>query len=120
MRANRRGGSPRAGTGRGRNQSAIPPAKSIRYGRALRSVGGVDALQITPVHYVFQPGGDGTYAYYKDIGDAVGLPIVIYNVVPWNTVAPETLLRLSEIPQVIAVKQSGGDIHKLAEFVATE
>lgn len=47
----------------------------------------------------------------------MGLPIVIYNVVPWNTVAPETLLRLSEIPQVIAVKQSGGDIHKLAELL---
>ena len=89
----------------------------IRYGRALHSVRGVDALQITPVHYLFQPGPDGTYAYYKEIGDAVGLPIVIYNVVPWNTVAPETLLRLSEIPQVIAVKQSGGDIHKLAELL---
>jgi 4-hydroxy-tetrahydrodipicolinate synthase len=89
----------------------------VRYGRALRSVRGVDALQITPVHYLFQPGPDGTYTYYKDIGDAVGLPIVIYNVVPWNTVAPETLLRLSEIPQVIAVKQSGGDIHKLAELL---
>jgi 4-hydroxy-tetrahydrodipicolinate synthase len=89
----------------------------IRYGHALRSVRGVDALQITPVHYLFQPGPDGTYAYYKEIGEAVGLPIVIYNVVPWNTVTPETLLRLSEIPQVIAVKQSGGDIHKLAELL---
>jgi 4-hydroxy-tetrahydrodipicolinate synthase len=89
----------------------------IRYGCALRRVRGVDALQITPVHYLFQPGPDGTYAYYREIGDAVGLPIVIYNVVPWNTVNPETLLRLSEIPQVIAVKQSGGDIHKLAELL---
>lgn len=47
----------------------------------------------------------------------MGLPIVIYNVVPWNTVAPETLLRLSEIPQVIAVKQSGGGIHKLPKLL---
>ena len=89
----------------------------IRYGRAVRSVRGVDALQITPVHYLFQAGPDGTYAYYKEIGEAVGLPIVIYNVVPWNTIAPDTLLRLSDIPQVIAVKQSGGDIHKLAELL---
>ncbi len=89
----------------------------IRYGRALRGVRGVDALQITPVHYLFNPGPEGTYTYYKEIGEAVGLPIVIYNVVPWNTVAPEILLRLSEIPEVIAVKQSGGDIHKLAELL---
>ncbi len=82
----------------------------IRYGRALKQVRGVDALQITPVHYLFTPGPEGSYAYYKEIGQAVGLPIVIYNVVPWNTISPETLLWLSEIPEVIAVKQSGGDI----------
>jgi 4-hydroxy-tetrahydrodipicolinate synthase len=89
----------------------------IRYGQALRHVRGVDALQITPVHYLFDPGPRGTYAYYEEIGRSVGLPIVIYNVVPWNTIAPETLLWLSEIPEVIAVKQSGGDIHKLAELL---
>jgi 4-hydroxy-tetrahydrodipicolinate synthase len=88
----------------------------IRYGQALRRVG-VDGLQITPVHYLFDPGPEGTYAYYTEIGEAVGLPMVIYNVVPWNTVSPETLLRLSEIPLVVAVKQSGGDIHKLAELL---
>ena len=88
----------------------------VRYGRALEKVG-VDGLQITPVHYLFNPGDDGTYAYYQAIGSAVGLPIVIYNVVPWNTVSPELLLRLSEIPQVVAVKQSGGDIHKLADLL---
>jgi 4-hydroxy-tetrahydrodipicolinate synthase len=89
----------------------------IRYGQALKQVEGVDALQITPVHYLFNPGPEGTYAYYRDIARAVGLPMVIYNVVPWNTISPETLLRLSEIPEVIAVKQSGGDIHKLAELL---
>ena len=89
----------------------------IRYGQALERVHGVDALQITPVHYLFNPGPEGTYAYYRDIAQAVGLPMVIYNVVPWNTISPETLLWLSEIPEVIAVKQSGGDIHKLAELL---
>ena len=88
----------------------------IRYGEAVREVG-VDGLQVTPVHYLFSPGEEGTYAYYGAIGGAVGLPIVIYNVVPWNTLSPELLLRLSEIPQVAAVKQSGGDIHKLADLL---
>lgn len=88
----------------------------IAYGRALRDAGAA-ALQITPVHYLFNPGDEGTYAYYREIGSEVGLPIVIYNVVPWNTVSPELLLRLSEIEQVVAVKQSGGDIHKLADLI---
>lgn len=88
----------------------------IAYGRALREVG-VAALQITPVHYLFNPGDEGTYAYYERIGGEVGLPIIIYNVVPWNTVSPALLLRLAEIEQVVAVKQSGGDMHMLADLI---
>lgn len=88
----------------------------IAYGRALREAG-VDALQITPVHYLFTSGDEGTIAYYERIAEAVGLPIIIYNVIPWNTISPETLLRLAEIEQVVGVKQSGGDIHKLADLL---
>lgn len=88
----------------------------VRYGQALREVG-VDAIQVTPVHYLFAPTEDGQYAYYERIGREVGLPIIIYNVVPWNTISPQMLMRLSEIEQVIGVKQSGGDIHKLADLL---
>lgn len=88
----------------------------IRYGQAVKATG-VDALQITPVHYLFKPDDDGTYAFYAEIAREVGLPIVIYNVVPWNVIQPDLLLRLSEIPEVVAVKQSGGDIHKLADLL---
>jgi 4-hydroxy-tetrahydrodipicolinate synthase len=89
----------------------------IRYGRALKDVG-VDALQITPVHYLFTSGDEGTVSYYDEIGRAVQLPIVVYNVVPWNTIYPPTLLRLAELEWVVGVKQSGGDIHKLADLLA--
>lgn len=88
----------------------------VRYGQALREVG-VDAIQVTPVHYLFAPTEDGQYAYYERIGREVGLPIIIYNVVPWNTIGPQMLMRLSEIEHVIGVKQSGGDIHKLADLL---
>lgn len=88
----------------------------IQYGKALREVG-VDALQITPVHYLFTSGPDGTVAYYERIGREIGLPIVIYNVIPWNTITPETLVRLARVEQVVGVKQSGGDIHKLADLL---
>ncbi len=88
----------------------------IRYGQALREVG-VDGLQITPVHYLFTSGEDGTLAYYREIGEAVQLPIVVYNVVPWNTILPSTLLELADLPWVVGVKQSGGDIHKLADLL---
>jgi 4-hydroxy-tetrahydrodipicolinate synthase len=88
----------------------------IEYGRALKDEG-VDALQITPVHYLFTPGEEGTLRYYADIGGAVRLPIVIYNVVPWNTISVSTLMKLGEQQWIIGVKQSGGDIHKLADLL---
>ena len=88
----------------------------IRYGLALRDAG-ADALQITPVHYLFSPTDDGMVDYYRRIGAEVGLPILIYNVIPWNTISPDLLMRLSEIEQVVGVKQSGGDIHKLADLL---
>jgi len=88
----------------------------IRYGRALKEVG-VDGLQITPVHYLFTSGDEATLAYYDEIGQAVQLPIIVYNVVPWNTIMPPTLLRLAEQEWIVGVKQSGGDIHKLADLL---
>lgn len=89
----------------------------IRYGLAVKEAG-VDALQVTPVHYLWTPDADTTVAYYRQISEQVGLPVVIYNVVPWATIAPATLARiLDEVPGVIAVKQSGGDIHALADLL---
>jgi 4-hydroxy-tetrahydrodipicolinate synthase len=89
----------------------------IRYAKALADTG-VTALQITPVHYLFTPGPDATVEYYRRITDEVGLPVVIYNVVPWARIEPQTLYRImQEIPLVIGVKQSGGDMHALADLL---
>jgi 4-hydroxy-tetrahydrodipicolinate synthase len=92
-------------------------AQVIRYSLALKEVG-VDALQITPVHYVFKPSAEETVAYYREIGAAVDLPIVLYNVVPWALVPVDVIERLSDVPQLIAVKQSGGDMHLLVDLLA--
>jgi 4-hydroxy-tetrahydrodipicolinate synthase len=92
-------------------------AQVIRYSLALKEIG-VDALQITPVHYVFSPSADETVAYYREIGQAVGLPIVLYNVVPWALVPVDVIERLAEVPELVAVKQSGGDMHLLVDLLA--
>ena len=36
---------------------------------------------------------------------------------PWNPISPATVLRLAEVEGVVAVKQSGGDIHALADLL---
>lgn len=89
----------------------------IERGKAVRDLG-VAALQITPVHYLFTPNEEEMYLYYATIGAEVGLPILIYNVVPWAYAAPALLTRLiTEVEQVIGVKQSAGDMHALAELL---
>jgi len=90
--------------------------EAMSLGKVAREAG-ADALQITPPHYFFPPGPDDTVEYYRTIGQAVGLPIVVYNVVPWATIDVPTLVRLLDLPEVCGVKQSGGDIHKLSELL---
>jgi 4-hydroxy-tetrahydrodipicolinate synthase len=80
----------------------------------------VDALQITPVHYLFRPDENATFNHFKALGDTTDLPIIIYNVVPWNYIAPAQLVRMmNEIPNVKGVKQSAGDLKLFADLMIT-
>jgi 4-hydroxy-tetrahydrodipicolinate synthase len=78
----------------------------------------ITALQVTPVHYLFQPSEAETYEHFKAVGDATDLPILIYNVIPWNYLSPTQLLDLmARIPNVVGVKQSAGDLKLLADLI---
>ncbi len=76
---------------------------------------GADALLITPVFY-FGATPEGNYEYYKLIAEKVRLPIIIYNVVPNNQITPEELLKISEIEEVVGIKQVG--IEELVAMVS--
>jgi 4-hydroxy-tetrahydrodipicolinate synthase len=89
----------------------------IRYGLALKETG-VDALQVTPVHYLFQPDEQRTIEYYQRITEATGMPVIVYNVIPYALIPAATVYRaIQEVELVIGVKQSGGDIHQLADLL---
>lgn len=88
---------------------------AVACARTARELG-LDALMVTPIHYN-KPTDDGMCEFYASLGRAVGMPIIIYNVVAMNPVSPELLCRLVEIPRVVGIKQSGGDIHGLAEMI---
>lgn len=88
---------------------------AVTAGLAARAAG-ADVLMVTPTYY---HGTDarGNYAYYREIAAGVGLPIVIYNVIKNNPIAPETMEKISEIDLVAGVKQSVGGIHALADMI---
>jgi 4-hydroxy-tetrahydrodipicolinate synthase len=78
---------------------------------------GVAALQITPPHYLFKPDLPSMIRHFRDVHEAGGLPILIYNVVPWCYLSPDDLLEImAEVPGVLGVKQSAGDMKLFADL----
>jgi 4-hydroxy-tetrahydrodipicolinate synthase len=89
----------------------------VERGRALSDLD-VAALQVTPVHYLFKPDDEGMVRYFAEIADRVGVPVLIYNVVPWSYCSPELLVRIiTGVEGVIGVKQSASDLVLLAELL---
>jgi len=73
--------------------------QAVKRGKALKGLD-VAALQITPVHYLFTPDEHAMYDFYSGIASEVGIPIIIYNVVPWAYATPSLLTkRISEIKE---------------------
>jgi len=88
--------------------------------RRAQELGAAGALVVTP--YYNKPNPDGLVAHYAAIAEAApGLPLIAYNV-PARTglnVTPAVLLRLWENPQVVAVKESSGNLAQIAEVART-
>lgn len=92
-------------------------ASAIERGRAVRDLG-VAALQVTPVHYLFRPDDDAMLRHFEALARGTGLPILIYNVVPWAYLSPALLARiLASVEGVVGVKQSAGDLKLLADLL---
>ena len=92
---------------------------AIRRARLLRDLE-VAALQVTPVHYLFRPDDEAMLAHFKTVAEETGLPVIIYNVVPWSYLSPELLVRIMRaVPGVIGVKQSAGDLKLVADLLQT-
>ena len=78
----------------------------------------VEALQITPPSYLFKPDDDAMVKHFDEISKKCNLPILIYNVVPWCYLSPDLLLRImEEVPGVLGVKQSAGDMKLFADLI---
>jgi 4-hydroxy-tetrahydrodipicolinate synthase len=100
-----------AGTGGNCTMEAIELTKHAKKA-------GADAtLQVTP--YYNKPTQEGLYQHFKAIAKAVPFPQVLYNV-PGRTsvnMLPETVARLAEMPEVVAIKEASGNLGQMAEIV---
>jgi 4-hydroxy-tetrahydrodipicolinate synthase len=77
---------------------------------------GADAvLVVTP--YYNRPTQEGLYQHFKAVNDAVGIPIIIYNIPPRSVVdmSVETMARLFELPNIAGVKDATGNIARVSQ-----
>jgi 4-hydroxy-tetrahydrodipicolinate synthase len=87
--------------------------RAVELTRAAKEAGADASLHVPP--YYNRPNQEGIYAHLAAIAEAVDLPLVLYNV-PSRTItdiAVETMGRLSEIANIVAVKDATGNIARV-------
>jgi 4-hydroxy-tetrahydrodipicolinate synthase len=89
-------------------------AEAIQLARHAESAGADAVLVVTP--YYNKPTQEGLYQHFKAVNDAVGIPIFIYNIPPRSVVdmSVDTMKRLSELPNVVGVKDATGDVGRVS------
>lgn len=101
-----------AGTGANSTHEAIELTKEAK------ELGADAALLVTP--YYNKPTQEGLFQHYKAVAEAVDLPLILYNV-PGRTgvdMSNETVIRLADIPQIVAIKDATGDVPRGQELIA--
>jgi 4-hydroxy-tetrahydrodipicolinate synthase len=80
---------------------------------------GVDAIMIVAPYYN-KPNQEGLYQHFKAAAEATSLPVMVYNI-PGRSVVnilPETIIKLAEIPNIVAVKEASGDLNAMTKIIA--
>ena len=80
---------------------------------------GVDACLLV-VPYYNKPTQEGLYQHFRTIAESTSLPCILYNV-PSRTVtslSPETVIRLSQIDNIIGVKEASGNLEQIAKIIS--
>jgi 4-hydroxy-tetrahydrodipicolinate synthase len=95
-------------------------AEAVQKATEVSKIKGVDAI-LSASPYYNKPTQEGQFQHFKAIAEAVAKPIIVYNV-PGRTgvnLLPETLARLSNVPNISAVKEASGLVTQIAEICAT-
>ena len=91
-------------------------AEVVRASMEAEKLGADAVLAVTP--YYNKTNARGLIAHYREINDAVHIPIIIYNV-PGRTgmnVSPTALKELSRLPHIIGIKEASGNIAQVLEM----
>lgn len=89
---------------------------SIHLSREAERAGADGLLLVNP--YYNRPSQDGLYAHFRAIAESTRLPVMLYNI-PGRTgvnCAPETIARLADVPNIVAVKEATGNLDQASDI----
>jgi 4-hydroxy-tetrahydrodipicolinate synthase len=79
---------------------------------------GVDAIMVVAPYYN-KPSQEGLFQHFKAIADGTTLPLMVYNIPGRSAVniLPETVIRLSKLENIVAVKEASGDLNAMTQII---
>ena len=92
-------------------------AKAVQATKRAKKLGANGVLSVGP--YYNKPTQQGYYEHFKAIAEAENIPVIVYNV-PGRTsgnIEAKTMLRLAEIPNIVAVKEASGNLGQIMEII---
>ncbi len=92
-------------------------AEAIELTTFAKKVGADATLQVCP--YYNKPTQEGFYQHFKAIAEEVDLPMVLYNIpgrCGGKGLSPETVARLAEIENIVAIKEASGSLDQASEI----
>ncbi len=92
--------------------------ESIELTQDAERAGAHGIMLVNP--YYNKPGQEGLVAHFSAIAGETSLPVMLYNIQPRSAINLETpgLMRLAEIPNVVAVKEASGNLGQIADVCA--
>ncbi|HOK66291.1 MAG TPA: 4-hydroxy-tetrahydrodipicolinate synthase [Anaerohalosphaeraceae bacterium] len=94
-------------------------AEAIELTAFARKVGADASLQVCP--YYNKPTQEGFYQHFKAIAEEVDIPIILYNIpgrCGGTGLTPQTVARLSEIENIVAIKEATGSLDMTSEILS--
>ncbi|MGG1396874.1 4-hydroxy-tetrahydrodipicolinate synthase [Bacillus salipaludis] len=101
-----------AGTGSNNTRASISLTKQAE-------AAGVDGIMLVAPYYN-KPSQEGLYQHFKAIAESTALPIMLYNIPGRSVVnmSVETIVRLSQIPNIVTIKEASGNLDAMAEVIS--
>lgn len=90
-------------------------SEAVSLARHAEKAGADAVLVVTP--YYNKPTQEGMFLHFKAVNDAIGIPIIIYNIPPRSVVdmSVATMSRLYELPNIAGVKDATANLSRVSQ-----